>query len=412
MKAAGPAEDSSGESMRQSARVIVFNGDEAYKATLRSDLLRISGLQIVAELEEIALLQNAVAQFAAEAVVVHLDPAPETVLPVAAQIAQSHPNLSVIVITESTDGQHVLTALRAGIKEFLTKPVDAASLANAFSKIVAQSGSTVELGTLISVVGTVGGVGASMLAVNLASELGQLASKRPVAVVDLDFRYGQLGTMLDLQADYTIADLCDTPEQLDAAVINKVMVKHSSGLHLLARPNAFAQADQITAAHCSAVLSALQQMYEYVVVDGPNRFDTGGSVVIDMSDVTLVAVQLLVTSVRNVHRMMEELRGAGYNMERFRLVCNRVGLESSHLAIEHVEHTLGRKIDYQVPDDWKAVSSAINMGIPLLEAAPKSRVRGAIQDIARSIAAPDTTGKPAAQAGRSGLLGRIFSGTS
>src|SRR5690606_6238009 len=141
----------------------------------------------------------------------------------------------------------------------------------------------------------------------------------------------------DLQADYTIADLTDTPEQLDSNIIDKAMVKHSSGVHLLARPNSFSQADHITAAHCVAVLSTLQQMYEYVVVDGPSRFDPGGQAVLDLADVNLLVLQLLVTSVRNVHRMLEELRDGGYNLSRFQLLCNRVGRDSSHLCVEHVE---------------------------------------------------------------------------
>ena len=37
--------------MRQSVRVIVFNGDEEYSATIRSDLLSLEGVQIVAEVE-------------------------------------------------------------------------------------------------------------------------------------------------------------------------------------------------------------------------------------------------------------------------------------------------------------------------------------------------------------------------
>jgi pilus assembly protein CpaE len=251
-----------------------------------------------------------------------------------------------------------------------------------------------------------------VIAANLAVELSDLSNEKPVALVDLDFRFGQLATMLDLQADYTIADLCETPEQLDPSMIAKAMVKHSTGLHLLARPNHFAQADQITAAHCASVLSALQQCYEYVVVDGPLRFDAGCPAVLDLADVSLFVIQLLVTSVRNAHRIFTELRDGGYNLERFHLVCNRVGQESGHLAIAHVEKTLGKKIAYQIPDDWKTVSTAINVGTPLIEIAPKSKVRAAIRTMAEHIANPQAAQAPLCHSNRNGLLGRIFSGVS
>jgi pilus assembly protein CpaE len=389
--------------------VIVFNGDEDYSAPLRAELLRIPGVQIVAEVDEPALVEQAVNQFAAEVFIAHLDPAPDICLPVAARVAGSRPDLAVFVVSESTDGQHILTAMRAGIREFLTKPLDTKLLSESMEKVVSQATTSVQLGGLISVMGTIGGAGASVVATNLAAELSALAKQRPVAVVDLDFRYGQLGTMFDLQADYTIADLCDTPEQLDESMIQRVMVKHGTGVHLLARPNSFSQADQITAAHCASVLSTLQQLYEYVVIDGPTRNDVGGLAVLDLADINLLILQLLVPSVRNTHRMLEGLRDNGYNLDRFRLLCNRVGRESAHLCVEHVEATLNMKMFHQVPDDWKAVSAAVNMGVPLIESAPKSRVRQAIRELAERIAEPESADAGADRAKSKGW--RIFSTT-
>jgi pilus assembly protein CpaE len=404
--------------MKQSVRVIVFNGDEEYSASIRADLLSIPGVQIVAELDELALVEQAVSQFSAEILLMHLDPAPEAVLPVAARMAASR-GLTVLVISSSADAQHILFAMRAGVREFLTKPVDRALLTSAVEKILVQSEASAEVGSLVSVIGTIGGCGASSLAVNLAVELNDLLKKPAqgargtVAVVDLDFRYGQLGTMLDLQADYTIADLSDTPEQLDSAMFEKAMVKHPTGVHLLARPNQFAQADHITAAHCASVLSALQRLYSYVIVDGPNRFDSGGSAVLELADVNLLVIQLLVTSVRNVHRMLEGLREGGFNLSRFRLVCNRVGRESSHLCISHVEKTLNMKVWHEAPDDWKAMSTAINMGVPLIESAPKSKLRQAIREMAESLLNREPAlAEAAATSGKGGLFGRIFSSTS
>lgn len=394
--------------MRRSVRVIVFNADEDYSVSLRSELLRIPGVQIVAEVDEPALIEQAVSQFPAEVFVAHLDPVPDACLPIAAKIAASRPDLAVFVVSESTNGQHILTAMRSGVREFLTKPLDTQLLTNSMDKVLSQASSSVELGSLISVMGTIGGAGASILATNLAVELASMAKERPVALVDLDFRYGQLGTMLDLQSDYTISDLCDTPEQLDEGMIARVMVKHASGVHLLARPNNFVQADHITAAHCASVLNTLQQLYEYVVIDGPTKNDTGALSVLDLADINLLVMQLLVTSVRNVHRMLEALRDNGYNLERFKLVCNRVGRESAHLGVEHVEATLNTKVYHQVPDDWKAVSSCVNMGVPLAEGGAKSRTRQAIRELAEKL----VEGGGAAGSGersRGGLLGRIFS---
>jgi pilus assembly protein CpaE len=131
--------------------------------------------------------------------------------------------------------------------------------------------------------------------------------------------------------------------------------------------------------------------------------------VLDLADVNLLVTQLLVTSVRNVHRMLDALRDNGYNLDRFRLICNRIGRESAHLCIEHVEATLNMKTFHQIPDDWKSVSSAINMGVSLSEGAPKSRTRLAIRELAARFAEPQTVADNNAGHGTAGLLGRIFS---
>jgi len=398
--------------MRQSIRVIVYNEDDDYAPTIRSDVLSVEGAQIIAELDERALLEQAVQQFPAEILVMHLDPTPEQVLPLAAHIASAHPELAVFVISQTSDAQHILTALRAGIREFLTKPVERALVVEAIQKVASTASLHAEVGRLIPIMGTMGGAGASVLAVNLAVELADLSRKKAVALVDLDFRYGQLGTMLDVHADYTIADLCDTPEQLDVAMIEKAMVKHETGVHLLSRPNHFGQADMITSADSASVLNALRQMYEYVIVDGPTRYDAGGPAVLDLGDICLFVIQLVVTSVRSTHRMFGELQNNGYNLDRFRLVCNRHTADTGHLQIPHVESTLNKKVDYRIPADWRTVSSAVNLGRPLAQHAPKSRVRAAIRELAESIVSPERETVSTDSAAKGSLLGRFFQSVS
>ena len=109
--------------------------------------------------------------------------------------------------------------------------------------------------------------------------------------------------------------------------------------------------------------------------------------------------------------MLDELREGGYNLERFQLICNRIGRESAHLQVEHVETTLKRPIAHQIPDDWKSVSSAINMGSPLIESAPKSRARAAIRELAERIANPEAVADES-NSGKGKFWGRIFSGAS
>lgn len=389
-------------------RVIVFNMDEPFGPSLRSTLTSFESVRIVAEVDEPAMIPHVVQQFAAELLVLHLDPAPDAVLPIAGEVATNNPKLAVFAVSERTDGQLILSVMRRGFREFIAKPIDRGILGDALSKITHQMDERAPSGKLITLLGTAGGVGTTSLATNLAVELASMCDGQ-VTVVDLDYRFGQVATLLDVSPTYTIADLAQSPEQLEQQLVERTLVQHSSGVHVLSRPAHFVQCDNMTAANCVGVLTTLVGMNEYVVVDGPNRYDVGASAILDVADLTLLIIQLLVPSVRNAQRILQGMQEAGFNLERTRLICNRVGKESGPLMSSDVEATLGKSIFATIPDDWTTVSSAVNLGEPLITRGPKSRVRGAIRELAERIHSPDQQeDKEAAKKGGR-LLSKIFS---
>lgn len=390
-------------------RVIVFNSDESFGPTLRNALSAFDGLRIVAEVDDPAMLVPIVEKFPAELLVVHLDPTPEALLPIAAEVASTNPQLALCAVSESTDGKLILSAMRQGFREFITKPIDEDLLQEALSKIAQECAPQQATGKLISVLGTSGGVGTTSLATNLAVELAAMTSGN-VVVVDLDYRFGQVATLLDVSPTYTIADLAQTTEQLEQNVIERTLVKHATGVYVLSRPTHFVQSENITASDCVGVLTALVGMNDYVVVDGPNRYDVGASAILDLADITLLLVQMLVPSVRNAQRILDGMQEAGFSLDRTMLVCNRTGKEAGSLVAADVEATLGQKIFASIPDEWATVSSAVNLGEPLMTRAPKSKVRLAIQELAQRLHDPDGQSVEKDVNKKSGtLLSKIFS---
>lgn len=394
----------------KAVRVIVYNADESFGPSLRGTLNGFEAVRIVAEVDEPAMLPQVVKQFRAEVLFIHLDPAPELLIQIAGELTSAFPNLALFALSESTDGQLILSVMRHGFREFITKPIDQGILGDALEKVAAQKGSEDEPGQLISFVGTIGGAGSTSLATNLAVELASVSGER-VALVDLDYRFGQVATFLDVTPTYTIADLAQSHEQLDREMVEKALVQHSSGVYVLSRPAHFVQSDNITAAHCVGVLSVLMAMNKYVIVDGPNRYDTGASAILDLADIMFLVVQLLVPSVRNAQRIIQGMQEAGFNMERTKLLCNRAGKDDGSLMLTDIETTLGRDIFATIPDDWTLMRSAVNVGEPLITRGPKSKLRAAIRELAERIHAPDgpTDDKSAAKKEGAGLLSKIFS---
>ncbi len=404
--------------MSHTVRVIVLNTDESVANDLRAVLLGIPGVKIVAEIDEPGLLNQALTQFPAELLLCHLDPNAQAMMEVVAPLIERHKdNIAAIAMTEDRDAELVMKAMRAGMKEFLWKPFPPEQLAEILNRVGQESvDGGRRLGRLLTVVGTGGGVGATQLTVNLGAELSQLEDEwageghPKVALVDLDLRFGQVAMQLDAAPNYTIAELCETGEAIDTGMIERAMYKHPTGLHILTRPNDFSQAEQISAGHCASVISALQEHYDFVIVDVPARFDPTARAVYDMADVVLLVLQLLVPSVRTADRVLQHFAATGYAGDRIRMVCNRAGRDAGYLEQGDVETTLKRKMDFTIPDDWRTSSGAVNIGSPLHLHAPKAKLRLAYRQVALALAGG---GLPVSvtegEAGKKGLFG-FFAG--
>lgn len=420
--------------MSKNVRVIVVNTDEEVAADLRAVLLAIPGVKIVAEIDEPALLAQAIDSFPAEAVLVHLDPIPGAMMDVIAPLIEARKTrVSAIAMTEDKDPDLLLRALRCGVKDVLHKPFPPEQLRDVLLRVVGEGTTTGKrLGRLISIVGTGGGMGATQLATNLAVEIAQLdewdgrpetGGKPKVVVVDLDFRTGQVAMQLDAQPTYTIAELCETAESIDTQMVERAVFKHPTGVHVLARPTDTAQLDRISAGLCAGALAGLQEHYDFIVADLPARWDPTARAVFDMSDVYLLIFQLLVPCVRTADRMLHDLAATGYAMNRVRLVCSRHDGESGYLDADDVAATLKRKFDYLIPSDWKSSAASVNMGAPLMLQAPKSKLRQAYRDIAVSLAVSgdgsdgnaaggnDGPAAAAAPGPKKGIFGGLFTGS-
>lgn len=383
-------------------RVIICDGDAASTKSTRDLLETVSGVLILAELTDGGEVSSAIDRYSPDLVLVNLDPTPDKVLPVFARVAERHAGVAFFAISAKNDA--VLSAMRSGFREFVKLPEESSRLVDAVGGMRRLSGAEGAIGQVVSVVGSAGGVGCTTLAVNLATELADKCG-REVALVDLDFQFGHVAMMLDLDIQYSLADLCGESITLDERLLQKAVMKHKSGVHVVSRPKEFEDTADLSAEACVPVLMTLRKMYPYVVLDGPTRSDPTGRAILDIADWNLLTVQPLVTAARNAKRILAALERMDFDKSRIQVVCNRGGGGLSHLNIQRLEKSLGHKIIISIPDDWMSVSASINLGEPLAMNAPRSKAREAIRELADMICGSDGS---AGGDKSSGLLGRLF----
>jgi pilus assembly protein CpaE len=363
--------------------VIALNADQAFATELRSNLLSIEGVKIVGEIDDVSAIEKLLEETSAEVVVINLDAGIEGLLPRIKRIAYQHSDVAFFAVSQSNDSQRILEAMRAGVREYLQRPIDRQQFSNIFSEIAKLKPTHTRHGKLICVVGSTGGTGETTLATNLAFELNA-QSKRGAVIVDLCPFFGHVAMFLNTSAQFSMADLCRTHDVLDQNIVRKALVRHDSGVHLLVSANQ-PRSPRMDFGKCSAVLNLLTEMFDYVVCDGPPRNEAQAGAVWKMADSVLAVIHFQVPSVRNAAWFIQQLEVEGFNLDRLRLIVNRYEKDKVLLKTGDVEETLGKEIFWTLPNDWNVVSNAINLGQPLACVARKSKLAESIHQLAQEL---------------------------
>jgi pilus assembly protein CpaE len=151
---------------------------------------------------------------------------------------------------------------------------------------------------------------------------------------------------------------------MDASLLESFMVRHNSGLQLLAGTNVPAAVDPSTAEFVR-LFDMLVTHYRYVVVDASTRFDAASRLIANLSECVLLVACTDVASLWSAARVQQYLGETG-TRERVRLVLNRFRKVPGFSEAD-AEAAAGARLLWRVPNQYFAVSTAIDRGTPLME---------------------------------------------
>jgi pilus assembly protein CpaE len=334
---------------------------------------------VVARYEDV---EHRLAQFQADMLVVVLSPDPERGLEALRNLRRQAPGY-LLAVGQASEPKLILRALNEGADVFL----DEAELETGLEAALARRHSKEEAaaapaGRVVAVLAASGGCGASTVAVNTAAILAK--DHKSCALFDLKPGRGDLAALLDLKPVYTLADLCLNTTRLDRAMFEKVLVTHSSGVHLLGSPQLFGGLRVITPQGVGQALTLARQLFPHVVVDLEDCFHEEQALAIRQATVLLLVIRPDFTSLRNARRILEHAKEMGFPANRVRLVVNRTG-QPNELPLADAETALGLKISHYIPDDPKTINGANNTGIPAVLKAPSAKVSQSLSQLARSV---------------------------
>jgi len=178
------------------------------------------------------------------------------------------PSVGIFVVADEAQPDVILQAMRSGANEFLTWPPVPAAFSEAITRAAArrQSASGARQATTLVFFGAKGGSGTTTLAVNSAVELARL-SKRPTIIVDLNPGLGEVSLFLGMRSRFTLLDAIDNLHRLDGEFLRELVVKHKSGLDIMAGSDHFERPGAPDVAGLEEVLRLFARQYEHIVID-------------------------------------------------------------------------------------------------------------------------------------------------
>jgi pilus assembly protein CpaE len=154
----------------------------------------------------------------------------------------------------------------------------------------------------------------------------------------------------------------------------------------------------------SEILHLLRQRYECIVLDLPHTFDPVTVAALDLADDILVVLTLDIPGIRATKRALKVFDRLGYARGRVHVVVNRWS-KNIDVELKKVETHLDEQLIGFVPNDYRKVMDSINLGRPLVQTDPSSRITLEIKRIAGHVSKGDRSAAPQAQ--KKSLRGRF-----
>lgn len=236
-------------------------------------------------------------------------------------------------------------------------------------------------GEMIVVCSAKGGIGRTVLAVNLAVALTK--KNIQISMLDGNFQFGDVALALDLHPTFTIKDVAEGIETMDRYTLASFLIHHNSGVKVLAAPERPEYADLITPAVIERVCDLMLSHHDYLIVDTGVGLQDKTLQFIEKADQIFVLTTLEMTAIKNTKLMLETLEVLGYR-DKVQLVINRSTMDSVIKASD-VPDILGVETAIYIPNEFQITSQSLNIGIPFVLNQSKTDIAKAVFKMAEQL---------------------------
>jgi pilus assembly protein CpaE len=300
------------------------------------------------------------------------------------KVTSTNKDCKVLALSDNPSVDLIIKIMRAGAGEFLPVPVIKNEFIDVINKIISKYDEKKNESKckIISVFSNKGGIGKTSLAANLALELAKI-TKENVALIDMNFQTGDITTFLDLKPSFNISYMLENIDKINETFLLSTLERYkTSSLYVLADPPYFKQAANIQPKQITKLFNTLKETFAYIIVDAEASFEGKNIAALDNSDLILLVTVANLPALRNTQRCLELFNKLGYDKEKAQIVINRY-MENDEIKEEDIEKVLSKNIYWKIPNNYFAIMSAINKGVPVSFLNSSSNVAQSYKDLAQ-----------------------------
>ncbi len=273
--------------------------------------------------------------------------------------------IQVVGLGGPSDSEMLLQTLRAGATEFLHRPFDQESQAEATARLRRLRGPTSELiappGKVTVFSSTKPGSGSSTIAVQTALALKRMSGQR-VLLADFDLCRGMIGFFLKLSHPTSVLEVFENADRLTPEIWSE-FIAESGGIDVLCAPE-IPYPGQLDSARLHFFLEYARSYYDWIIIDLPVVFQRSSMLTLAQADWAFLVTTAELPSLHLARKAIRLLDQLAFPKDRIQILVNRTN-KRSDMGNSDIEKVFDRKIHSRIPNDFASVNRAISMGEPL-----------------------------------------------
>ncbi|TNE89354.1 MAG: pilus assembly protein [Gammaproteobacteria bacterium] len=309
-------------------------------------------------------------------------------------LLESRPMVAVVAIGDGYDSELVITAMRAGARDFITYGLRGSEVMGLVRRLIArlpQLPSRPDQAEVTLLYGAQSDPDAAFIASHLAVALAD--SGLNTLLVDIGTPQGESKAILGIECTFHFEDALRNLRRMDASVIESAFAVHENGLKVLPLLDGHFELESCNSAELFLLFGCLRQNFSHVIVNacGVRDSDLLRTLASSAQRLYWYVDQGVPCSQRNLS-LLQIWRGDGVKLDHAGLIVDRY-IEKEAPDASTMARTFDLPLKAQLPLSASQRLRSRNQGKTLLEIVPRDPLSKALMKLSSQLGGEGKRGR-------------------